>query len=120
LLQEIFVNTSHFSIVPRRLAGYAIPVLSATALWATAAIAQPAPKPAPNLTPPAAQRTNAATPTAFKSVLEGYKPYTDEEIVNWKAANDTVAQIGGWRAYAKEAAQTSPAQGAEPATPAKP
>jgi hypothetical protein len=120
LLQEIFVNTPHFCIAPRRLASYAIPVLSAAALWATVAIAQPTPKPTPNLTPPAAPRTSAAAPTTFKSSLEGYKPYTDEEIVNWKAANDTVAQIGGWRAYAKEAAQTSPAQDPKPASPAKP
>ena len=62
----------------------------------------------------------AAAPVGFQSVLEGYKPYTDEKIVNWKAANDSVGQIGGWRTYAKEAAQTSPAQGPTPASPAKP
>ena len=54
----------------------------------------------------------------FQSALEGYKPYTEEKTVNWKAANDTTAQIGGWRAYAKEAAQTSPTQSAVPTVPA--
>ena len=62
----------------------------------------------------------AAAPVGFQSVLEGYKPYTDEKTVNWKAANDTTAQIGGWRAYAKEAAQPSPAQGTTPANTTKP
>jgi len=108
-------------MAPRRLATFAVKVVTAATLWASVAIAQPTTTTTtPTPTPPAAPRTNAAVPTAFQSVLEGYKPYTDEEIVNWKAANDTVAQIGGWRAYAKEAAQSSPAQDAKPATPAKP
>lgn len=114
------MNTRHFSIAPRRLASYAIPVLSVAALWTSVAIAQPTPKPTPSPTPSAAPRMSEVAPVGFQSVLEGYKPYTDEEIVNWKAANDTVAQIGGWRAYAREAAQTSPAQDAKPASPAKP
>jgi hypothetical protein len=47
----------------------------------------------------------AQAPTAlgFKSTLEKYKPYTDEKIAPWKAANDEVGKIGGWRAYLKEA-----------------
>jgi outer membrane protein TolC len=32
-----------------------------------------------------------------------YQPFVDEKITSWKAANDKVGQIGGWRAYAKEA-----------------
>ena len=42
---------------------------------------------------------------ASPSVFDGYKPYTDEPLGNWKAANDNVAQIGGWREYAKQAQQ---------------
>ncbi|MBL0422562.1 hypothetical protein JI739_19610 [Ramlibacter sp. AW1] len=36
--------------------------------------------------------------------------------MNWKDANDTVGQIGGWRAYAKEAQQADgqQSQGAAP------
>lgn len=52
--------------------------------------------------------------------MEGYKPYTEEKTGNWKAANDTTAQIGGWRTYAKEAAQTSAAQNTAPTNPANP
>ena len=80
-------------------------------LLGMAAHAQPAAPPAP---PPTTQ------PLAFQSALQGYQRYTDDKIVNWKAANDTTARIGGWRAYAKEAsapaATPAPAAAAVPAT----
>lgn len=48
----------------------------------------------------------SAQPIMVKpSVFDGYKPYTDEPVANWKAANDSVAQIGGWREYARQAQQ---------------
>ena len=108
------MNIHHFFIAPRRLVTCAVPLLSTAVLWAGVALAQPTP------TPPAAPGMTAAAPVGFQSVLEGYKPYTEEKTVNWKAANDTTAQIGGWRAYAKEAAQTSPAQNPAPTDPANP
>ena len=65
-----------------------------------------------------------AAPPGYRSSFEGYQPYSDEKIVNWKQANDTTGQIGGWRAYAKEASQDTSLDGtAKPATstaPAKP
>ena len=80
-------------------------------LLGMAAHAQPAAAPA---APPTPQ------PLAFQSALQGYQPYTDDKIGNWKAANDTTARIGGWRAYAKEAsapaATPAPADAAVPAT----
>lgn len=49
----------------------------------------------------------AITPSAsaYASAFKGYKPYTDEPIANWKAANDTTASVGGWREYARQAQQ---------------
>ena len=94
------MNTHYFLIAPFRLATLAIPVVSTTVLWVSVALAQP------SLTPPANPRMTEAAPAGFKSVLEGYKSYTEEKTVDWKAANDTTAQIGGWRAYAKEASQS--------------
>lgn len=47
----------------------------------------------------------AATPTPFKSAFEGYQAYSDDKMTSWKAANDEVARIGGWREYAKQAQQ---------------
>lgn len=52
---------------------------------------------------------NSADPPApppYRSALEGYQPYTDEKIVNWKEANETAGRIGGWREYAKEAGES--------------
>lgn len=105
-----------FSIAPPRLATFTVPAVLAAALWSTGALAQPAPS--PNPAPPLSE----AASTGFKSVMEGYQPYTDEVTANWKAANDTVAQIGGWRAYAKEAAAepAAAAPASKPASRAKP
>jgi hypothetical protein len=49
--------------------------------------------------------TPATSSTPYPSAFERYKPYTDETIGNWKAANDTTARIGGWREYARQAQQ---------------
>lgn len=74
----------------------------AVLLGAAAAQAQPAPA-----TPPAKRATGPqAAPLPFQSAFDGYKPYTDEPTLEWRQANELTAQIGGWRAYAREAAQT--------------
>ena len=49
--------------------------------------------------------TSSAVAPPYSSAFKGYKPYTDEPVVNWKAANDATAQIGGWREYARQAKQ---------------
>lgn len=71
-------------------------------------------------TPPkTAQGMAQAAP--YQSVFGGYRAYTEEPVANWKAANNTVANIGGWRAYAKQAQAddatptSSQALGAQPA-----
>lgn len=46
-----------------------------------------------------------AAAVEFRSALEGYQPYSENKMVPWKDANDTVGKIGGWRAYAREAAE---------------
>ena len=45
------------------------------------------------------------SPPAYRSAFEGYKPYTDDKLLDWKDANDNTGRIGGWRVYAKEASQ---------------
>lgn len=63
----------------------------------------------------------AQSQPAYQSALEGYRPYTDEKVVDWKVANDTTAQIGGWRAYAREASATdTPAAATAPPNPSAP
>lgn len=89
----------------------ALLVLTATAVYAQTNADAPPPPPA----------TQPAAPLAFSSVFEGYQPYTEEKTSNWKQANDTTARIGGWRAYAKEAAEPNPrAVPTAAPTPAKP
>jgi len=93
---------------------------SLPALWALAwfagagtAVAQPA-NPASaalhtHASPPGAAST-ASAPSApapsnalgYRSVFEGYRLFKDEPVGPWREANDLVARIGGWQAYARE------------------
>ena len=80
------------------LAGWLAVIL---ALLASTASAQTTPP-----TPSAATVPQSDTATSqYRSALENYQPYGESKQVPWKEANDKVGKIGGWRAYAKEAAQ---------------
>ncbi len=41
----------------------------------------------------------------FESVFDGYAPYAHQPVAPWRQSNDRVGEIGGWRTYAREAAQ---------------
>ena len=60
----------------------------------------------------------AQTTLSYTSPIAGYQSFVDEKVTAWKASNDNVGQIGGWRAYAKEAQQPdntpTPSQSAVP------
>ena len=62
-----------------------------------------------------ADKSNTAT-LPYRSAFEAYQPYADAPVSNWKAANDTTAQIGGWREYAKQAQseEVTPTRKVEP------
>ena len=80
----------------------------AQAQTSSAAASPPSPPSSPPTSPavlPASAMANSA-PTSYRSAMEGYQPYTDEKIIDWKQANDATGRIGGWREYAKEAQQT--------------
>jgi len=71
---------------------------------------------------PKADPTDAAAavpPAAYRSSLGSYRRLADPPPADWKAANQTVERIGGWRAYAREANAPTPAASA-PAAPAAP
>lgn len=54
---------------------------------------------------PAPHEAAASVPTLhYESPLIGYRPLSDDKLRSWQEANDNVGRIGGWRAYAKEAA----------------
>ena len=52
----------------------------------------------------AADPKAAVPPLIYRSAFEGYRPNTEAEVGKWRETNDKVGRIGGWRAYAKEAA----------------
>lgn len=64
----------------------------------------------------------AVAPLTYESSFARYRPLSNEKLISWREANDTVARIGGWRVYAREAQEAEPlsppAPGASaPATP---
>ena len=67
-------------------------------------------------TPAAGNAAAKTTAEPVRSAFNGYRAYNDEEVSNWKAANESVARIGGWREYARQAQseQTPPPRAAAP------
>ena len=69
-------------------------------------------------------------PLVHGSAFMQYRRLADAPVGSWRDANDTVTRIGGWRAYARDAAQpaspaasmsagSASAPGMKPAEPAK-
>ncbi len=64
----------------------------------------------------------------YESPFAGYRAFTDEKVLSWRAANELVLKLGGWRAFAQDKVPdvpplTAPAadavpQGARPTEPA--
>jgi hypothetical protein len=118
VFQEIFLSI-HFNIhrgSPSNCRAAFFALVSLTSL-SSIAHAQTTPAAAPSM-----KQAPAEAPV-FRSAFEGYKPYTDDGAPEWKKANDAVGQIGGWRAYAREAQgnQASETKGEEksPGQPAQ-
>ncbi|GAP36723.1 hypothetical protein [Piscinibacter sakaiensis] len=88
-----------FSMVGSRVRGAVL--LSATAAASALAAAQ-APTPAPGRADPLDPR--APVPALrYASPLAGYRGLGEDRRIGWQEANERVARIGGWRAYAREA-----------------
>jgi len=76
----------------------AIWCLASTPVWAAESSATADP----------ADHRAAVAPLAYQSAFAGYRRHTDADIATWKAVNDNVGRIGGWRVYLKEAQQPDP------------
>jgi hypothetical protein len=62
---------------------------------------------------------DAAVPAlTYTSSLKPGAQQTSDAPLSWREANDTVARIGGWRVYARQAAQPAPDATPAPALPA--
>lgn len=105
------INPSRLVAVALALSGLAAP-----------AVAQPAPRVSPG-TPTAPSdpiQVQAPVPAlAYRSALQSYRPWREQGPGDWRALNDEVTRIGGWRSYLREVQQTpeAPARTA-PHTPA--
>ncbi|MDB5944129.1 MAG: hypothetical protein JWQ13_3695 [Ramlibacter sp.] len=56
--------------------------------------------PLPAQTAASAPSTPAAP--AYQSAFEGYRPFEAGAVQDWRKSNETVREVGGWRAYARE------------------
>jgi hypothetical protein len=64
--------------------------------------------------------TLPATPVpvlSHRSAFADFRSLTDAKPIPWRQANDQAAAIGGWRAYAREAARPEPAAAPASAVP---
>jgi hypothetical protein len=59
------------------------------------------------------------TPIQYQSPFRDYRPLGEDQNTAWKDANDTVRNVGGWRAYAREAAEANKAREAADAIKAR-
>lgn len=95
-----------FDLLCRPLAVAALGAIGLSVSWASA-------RPDP-LDPGA-----AVPPAAHRSAFAGYRPVlADVPVEAWRVSNDRVARVGGWRAYAREAATPAAAAASTPATAA--
>lgn len=92
----------------------------AVGLTAAGAVAQGSPAPAAR--DPADPRAEAP-PLVHRSPFATYRVFTGDGPGSWRGANDEVARIGGWKAYAREAYEASkaaqPAPGGAAPSPAQ-
>ena len=85
---------SHKSPKPSQLANVAL----LACLYASSAWAQ-------SETKSEVSATGKSVELVYESSFQNYQRYSSTPIQSWKQANDTVKDIGGWRAYAREVTQ---------------
>lgn len=83
---------------------------------AACTLAQQSAAGAPSPLPDCAQGEVLTIP-ADASAWTRYQPWRDEAVGDWRQANAVVANIGGWRVYAREPAPCASSAAASKATP---
>ena len=95
-------------------------LLLVSGAWAQIPVASATSRPAPAVRDApmgAAAVPQGASGLHYVSVMAQYQAYAEQAPTPWPQANATVQGIGGWRAYAREAASPTPAPpgpGAQP------
>ncbi|WP_394778733.1 hypothetical protein [Undibacterium sp.] len=97
------MNPSIWAVARRRL-------LACCSLLALSAIAQPALAAEPAKQPDPLDPRAAVPALQYRSTLQSFRPFADQEVGDWKAQNETTGKIGGWRAYARQAREPDPAE----------
>ena len=69
---------------------------------------------AQSATKPEVSKVEKPVELVYQSSFQNYQRYSASPIQSWKLSNETVKEIGGWRAYAKEITQE---QNPKPSTP---
>lgn len=101
----------HF--IPLGITRRLVPMALVTGL-ATAVLSGHAQSAAHTRPDPLDPKANVPALTYQSSFLQ-YRSLDEVKPVSWRDANDTVARIGGWRVYAREARQPDAASTAGPA-----
>ena len=68
---------------------------------------------------PLAAQTPAPS-LGYQSAFEGYRPFEAGEVQDWRKSNETVREVGGWRAYAREMRGPAQAPAAGASAPKNP
>lgn len=118
----------HFSGPGARWREAAVAALAACALLGHSVLAkaQAADTPqqaSPTAAAPAAQPGNTATAVpklVYRSALQSFRPWREQAPGDWRALNDEVTRIGGWRAYLREAQQAPVEPASDGAGPGAP
>ena len=102
-------TSSEARMVPHLRTALAVLLLSAGTLPVSAQSAQGA---APAKRPDPTDARATVPPVVHRPAIAKAAPPAEVPVGSWSQANDTVWRIGGWRAYAREAAAPSPAPAA--------
>jgi hypothetical protein len=65
-------------------------------------------------TKPEVRTPEKSVELVYQSSFQNYQRYSASSVQPWKQSNDTVKDIGGWRAYAKEITQDTDAKASTP------
>ncbi|MED5622384.1 hypothetical protein [Ideonella sp. BN130291] len=69
---------------------------------------------------PAAVAQPVAPAATHRSAFDGYNRFAEQPVAPWRTSNELVARIGGWKAYAREAAAAHEGAAAPAGAPSAP